>query len=225
MTDKDIIEKINIALRKTDNFFTSVDIVPESYKQMAHSNNGHDEFYYRNLWLHDKNHKIKPNQNMFSFNADEIEQYKIPSYVVGCSGRADMFAKYAQEIGLSDIFIIPCVKIENKGHQLSGHQIVAVKMSNGLQLLNPAGGVKNFNRAKIDFECKIGNKIDAMQHGTNDYIISAILTPKEHAQIDSYEKLKKIYNRVFIKRIFNNASIKIKNLFNIQKQFGGHEQI
>ena len=76
MTDKDIIEKINIALRKTDNFFTSVDIVPESYKQMAHSNNGHDEFYYRNLWLHDKNHKIKPNQNMFSFNAEEIEQYK-----------------------------------------------------------------------------------------------------------------------------------------------------
>ena len=197
MTDQEIIEKITKVLERLNEFFDSVDVIPESYRKLK-PEDAKDEFFYRNLWLNDKNHRFKPNQNMFSFNADEIEQYKIPSYVVGCSGRADLFAKYATEAGLKDedIRIVPCVKLSDVGKEhMNGHQIVAVKMSNGWQLLNPARGVNSFNRAKIDAKCEKNEIIDATNRGSKDYQIADILTTKEHAEIDSREKLESIYLR------------------------------
>ena len=213
MKDNQIIEKINTVLQKTNSFFEKIDTIPNAYISLGRQIGRQDNIYYRYLWLHDINHQIKPNQTMFSFNAEEIKKYKIPSYVVGCSGRADMFAKYAKEIGLEGVYIIPCVKIHNETKQLSGHQIIAVKMSHGLQLLNPACGNINFNRARINSVCKPGQKVDALQHGIENYIIAAILTPEQHEQIDSFDKLNAIYNRVFFKRIFTIATKKLKGLF------------
>ena len=130
MTDQQIIEKLDTVLQRVDDFFAAADVVPENYKQMKEQENSDDEFFYRNVWLRDKDHQIKPNQNMFSFSADEIDKYKIPSYVVGCSGRANLFAKYAKEAGIKDVYIIPCVYVPDIGKQnMNGHQIVAVKMS------------------------------------------------------------------------------------------------
>ena len=196
MTDQEIIEKATKVLVKLNNFFDSVDVIPESYKKLSQENNGDKEHFYRNLWLRDKNHRYKPNQNMFSFSADEIEKYKIPSYVVGCSGRADLFAKYAQEEGIKDVSIVPCVLLSDVGKEhLNGHQIVAVNMSYGLQLLNPARGANTFNRARIDAKCKKNEIIDALNHGSKDYQIADILTPEDHALIDSREKLEAVYLR------------------------------
>ena len=176
MPDQEIIDKVNSVLKDIGNFFDQANIIPESYKRMAERTGTTDEFFYRNLWLNDKNHKYKPNQNMFSFNANEIEKYRIPSYVVGCSGRANLFAKYAQEgknaISPTDIRIIPCIQISSIGTKpMHGHQIIAIKMSNGWQLINE--NKRDITNAKIDIgntniqdiNSIIGQDIDALNHG------------------------------------------------------------
>lgn len=197
MTDQQIIEKLDTVLKRVDDFFIFADVVPENYKQMKTQANSDDEFFYRNLWLHDAEHQIKPNQNMFSFSADEIDKYKIPSYVVGCSGRANLFAKYAKEAGIKDVYIVVSVYIPDIGkQQMNGHQIVAVKMSHGLQLLDPANGAYNFNRAKVDGNCKVNEIIDATSDGKKEYKIAAIMTQEEHEKLTSLEKLMDVYNRV-----------------------------
>lgn len=197
MTDQEIVERLDSVLKRVDDFFISADVIPENYKQMKAQANSNDEFFYRNLWLRDAEHQIKPNQNMFSFSADEIEEHKIPSYVVGCSGRANLFAKYAKEAGIKDVYIVVSVYIPDIGkQQMNGHQIVAVKMSHGLQLLDPANGAYNFNRAKIDGNCKLNEIIDATHQGTKEYKIAAIMTQKEHEKLTSREKLMEVYNRI-----------------------------
>ena len=133
----------------------------------------------------------------FFVSADEIDKYKIPSYVVGCSGRANLFAKYAKEAGIKDIYIVVSVYMPDIGKQhMNGHQIVAVKMSNGLQLLDPANGAYNFNRAKINGKCELNEMIDATHQGTKEYQIAAIMTQEEHEKLTSVEKLMEVYNRV-----------------------------
>ena len=197
MTDQEIVERLDGVLKRVDDFFISADVIPENYKQMKAQANSNDEFFYRNLWLHDAEHQIKPNQNMFSFSADEIDKYKIPSYVVGCSGRANLFAKYAKEAGIKDVYIVVSVYIPDIGkQQMNGHQIIAVKMSHGLQLLDPANGAYNFNRAKIDGNCELNEIIDATHQGTKEYQIAAIMTQDEHEKLISRKKLMEVYNRV-----------------------------
>lgn len=204
MPDQEIIDKVNSVLKDIGNFFDQANIIPESYKRMAERTGTTDEFFYRNLWLNDKNHKYKPNQNMFSFNADEIEKYRIPSYVVGCSGRANLFAKYAQEgknaISPTDIRIIPCIQISSIGTKpMHGHQIIAIKMSNGWQLINE--NKRDITNAKIDIgntniqdiNSIIGQDIDALNHGKPEFRVAAVLTPEEHLQINSSEKLQDVY--------------------------------
>lgn len=197
LTDQQIIERLDTVLKRVDDFFISADIIPENYKQMKIQENSSDEFFYRNLWLRDAKHQIKPNQNMFSFSADEIDKHKIPSYVVGCSGRANLFAKYAKEAGIKDVYIVVSVYIPDIGTQhMNGHQIIAVKMSNGLQLLDPANGAYNFNRAKINEKCELNEIIDATHHGAKEYQIAAIMTQEEHEKLISREKLMEVYSRV-----------------------------
>ncbi len=197
LTDQQIVERLDTVLKRVDDFFISADVIPENYKQMKEQANNNDEFFYRNLWLRDAKHQIKPNQNMFSFSADEIDKYKIPSYVVGCSGRANLFAKYAKEAGIKDVYIVVSVYTPDIGKQhMNGHQIIAVKMSNGLQLLDPANGAYNFNRAKIDGKCELNEIIDATHQGKKEYQIAAIMTQEEHEKLTSVEKLMEVYNRV-----------------------------
>lgn len=202
MTDEQIIEKINIALDNVAGFFDSVNVVPDSYKKMAEQSGTTDKFFYRNLWLNEKNHRYKPNQNMFSFNADEVDKYKIPSWVVGCSGRANLFVKYAVESGLKpeDICIIPCVRISTIGApHMDGHQIVAVKMSNGWQLINE--NRRDMSSARIDIgqrkvvqdiDSLVGQDIDALNNGEK-FRVAAVMSPEEHLQINSAEKLQDVY--------------------------------
>ena len=79
---------------------------------------------------------------------------------------------------------------------MNGHQIIAVKMSYGLQLLDPANGAYNFNRAKVEGNCKINEKIDALKKGKQDYQITAILTQEEHEKLTSRDKLMDVYKGV-----------------------------
>lgn len=219
MTDQQIIAKINYVLKKVDDFFNFADVIPEKYQRVKEQANSDEKFPYRILWLQDAEHQIKPNQNMFSFSADEIEKYKIPSYVVGCSGRANLFAKYANQAGIKDVFIVPCVKISDINKQkMNGHQIIAVKMSNGLQLLNPGRGIRDFNHAKLNGNCKLNEAIDALNHGKKEYQIAAVMTQEEHEKITTRQKLMEVYKRVKTSQL-KNAIQKIKEKITNSKIF------
>jgi hypothetical protein len=211
MTDQDIIKKLNRVAGRVTDFFNSVNVIPESYKKMKEREKiDDDEHFYRNLWLKDKNHKYKTNQNMFSFSADEIQEWQIPIYVVGCSGRAKMFAKYAQEEGLENVFIVPTVLISDIGKKnMRGHQIIAVKMSDGhWQLVNP--NKSSFSEGRINENFEFGKDIDALNRGIPEFRITVDkpLTPKEHDEIDSPEKLQAIY--AMKKHYFDSASKQTK---------------
>ena len=197
MTNEDIIAKINKILADVHKHFNDADKIwqdkfdknaPDKYKQ--------DKYGLRN-WLLDIYRQQTGNKhiNMFSSDAEEIIKLKIPSQVVGCSGRADLFAKYASEMGL-DVNIVAMVDIANKDKDRpNGHQIIAVKFPDGhQQLIDPGRGRETYEKAIIDGRCNVGEKISYNHRdGRTDYEITAILTPIEHAQIDSQEKLAQVY--------------------------------
>ena len=203
MTDEEIIAKINKILTKVHEHFNNADSfwqdkfdenAPEKYKQDRHG--------LRN-WLLDIYRQQTGNKhiNMFSFDAEEIIKLKIPSQVVGCSGRADLFAKYANEMDL-DVNIVAMVDIAEKDKDMpNGHQIIAVKFPDGSQqLIDPGRGRETYEKAVINGKCNVGEKISYNRRdGRTDYEITAILTPDTHAKIDSQEKLTKIYKNPQIK--------------------------
>ena len=98
----------------------------------------------------DSHPEIKSNPNMdpldfsFSLSADDIISKKIPMQVMGCTGVAKLFGKYADEEKL-DCFAVFSAKIkdlENKKKDkdaiVSGHQIIAVQFSDGVRMFDPA---------------------------------------------------------------------------------------
>ena len=198
MTDEEIIAKINKILTKVHDVFNQANThamrdfeeAPDKYKQ--------DEHGLRNWWLDNYRDKRKNEQiNMFSFNADDIIELKIPSKVVGCSGRADLFAKYANEMDL-DVNIVAMVRTDEKDKDMpNGHQIIAVKFPDGSQQLIDPGLAENYQAAKVKGNCALGTEI--IIPGQPKYEIRAILTPDTHAKIDSQEKLTQIYKNPQIK--------------------------
>ncbi len=151
--------------------------------------------------------------NNFSFNAGDILRENIPGSVVGCSGRADLFAKYAMEkygIPESDIRIVPMVDIKSqkdvhfkRTHKKvpDGHQIVAVRApQRGWYLIDPGRGRTTFDSMRISGpnDIDIRDMIGKQQKYNADriYRIADILSPAQHAEINTPEKLGAIYKQV-----------------------------
>ena len=191
MSNSEIIQKINECLILVHSHFDKADRdARHNAPDIAQS----EKFGIREYWLHEYR-KTSGHQyaNMFSFNADDILRNNIPSYVVGCSGRADLFAKYARECGL-DVSIVAMVDTASKKKYPDGHQIVAVKFPDGLHMIDPGGGRTTYERAQIKGQCNVGSKIYYnRREGQTEYKIAAILTPDEHAKVDHIEKLAAIY--------------------------------
>ncbi|MBQ8294273.1 MAG: hypothetical protein IJX89_02720 [Alphaproteobacteria bacterium] len=193
MLDSEIIKKINECLTLVHRHFDTAD---RDARHNAPDAAISEKFGIREWWLHEYR-KTSGNQyaNMFSFNADDILRNNIPSYVVGCSGRADLFAKYARECGL-DVRVVAMVDTASKKQYPDGHQIIAVKFPNGLHMIDPGGGRTTYERAQITGQCKVGAKVYYNRRdGQTEYKITAILTPDEHAQIDRIEKLADVYKQ------------------------------
>lgn len=182
--------------------------------EFFNSSNAANREKTRQQWL-DEYQTAHPDKkiNMFSFSADDILQENIPSSVVGCSGRADLFAKYAIEkygIPESDIKIVPMVDTKSqkdvyfkRTHKKvpDGHQIIAVKSpEQGWYLIDPGAGRTKFDRMRIagpeniNIKDKIGQIIK--YNAERVYRIADILSPTEHAKITSVEKLGEIYKQV-----------------------------
>ncbi len=183
-TDKDIIEKVNIVLEKIDKFFH--DIEPSLKNAISR-----DEYFEQHPEITD--HK---NFN-FSLSGDDIINQKIPYNAAGCTGRAKLFSKYAQEIGLKDFSIVATAKKEdiknkNSGKMIDGHQLVSINLSDGLHMIDPGKG-KTYEKAQIDGICKVGENIDAVGHNQKDYVISAVLEPSEYDNIKTYRQIETLY--------------------------------
>lgn len=209
-TDKDIIEKVNIVLKKIDDFFH--DIEPSLKNAISR-----DEYFEQHPEITD--HK---NFN-FSLSGDDIINQKIPYKAAGCTGRAKLFSKYAQEIGLKDFSIVATAKKEdiknkNSGKTINGHQLVSIKLSDGLHMIDPGKG-KTYEKAQIDGICKVGENIDAVGHNQKDYVISAILEPSEYDNIKTYEQMKRLYIGGAFKAGKNKIENRITDTQILQKLF------
>ena len=112
-------------------------------------------------------------------------------------------------IAESDIKIVPMVDIKSQRDVYlgrvrkkvpDGHQIVAVKSNAGWYMIDPGAGRKRFDTMRIsgpeniDIKDKIGKIVKYNTHRV--YRIADILTPDEHASINSLEKLGAVYKQV-----------------------------
>ena len=88
---------------------------------------------------------------------------------------------------------------------IDGHQLVAIKLSDGLHMIDPGKG-KTYEKAQIDGICKVGENIDAVGHNQKDYVISAILKPSEYDNIKTYKQMESLY----LQGSFNVGAGKIK---------------
>ena len=149
-----------------------------------------------------RQHNVSGTDWHFSLSADDIINQKIPRAVVGCTGIAKVFCKYATDAGL-DCVVLATARIENlngvaqdikegkKERIISGHQIIAVRDKNGqLRAFDP--GQKELKYIKS--EIKVGNIINFRFDGAVvPHVITAILTPAEYIKIDTYKKLRDVY--------------------------------
>ena len=216
-TDKDIIEKVNIVLKKIDDFFH--DIEPSLKNAISR-----DEYFEQHPEITD--HK---NFN-FSLSGGDIVEQKIPYNAAGCTGRAKLFSKYAQEkeIGLKDFSIVATAKKEdiknkNSGKMIDGHQLVAIKLSDGLHMIDPGKG-KTYDKAQIEGVCKVGEDIDAVGNNQKDYVISAILKPGKYDDIKTYEQMKRLYIIGTFKAGKNKIENRITNRQILQKLFQSEKE-
>lgn len=210
MTDKETIEKVNIVLEKIDKFFH--DIEPSLKNAISR-----DKYF-------EQHPEITAHKNFnFSLSGDDIVENKIPYNVAGCTGRAKLFSKYAKEIGLKDFDIVITAKKDdlknkNSNQMIDGHQLVAIKLSDGLHIIDPGAG-KTYEKAKIDGVCQVGENIDAVGNHQKDYVISAILEPNEYNDIKTYEQMKRLYVGGAFKAGKNKIENRIANTQILQKLF------
>lgn len=197
MKDEEIIEKTNTVLEKIDAFFHGLE---PSLKNAI----SRDDYFAQHPEIKDQ-----VNYN-FSLSADDIIKQQIPYNAAGCTGRAKLFSKYAKEVGLKDFSIVATVKQDdikskNSDQMIDGHQIIAIKLSDGLHMIDPGIG-KTYEKAKVDGICRVGENIDATGNNHKDHVISAILDPEEYDSIKTYEQMKNIY----LRGVYEAATNKLK---------------
>ena len=149
-----------------------------------------------------RQHNVSGTDWHFSLSADDIIEQRIPRAVVGCTGISKVFSKLATEAGLKHV-VLTTAREENlwdaeqdrksgkKERIISGHQIIAVYDENGnLHAFDP--GLKELRYIKS--EIQVGNIINFRFNGEIvPHLITAILTPREFAKVNTYQKLRDLY--------------------------------
>ena len=138
----------------------------------------------------------------FSLSADDIIKQNIPRAVAGCTGISKVFSKLATEAGLKHVVLTTARMADLNGAEqdrksgkkeriISGHQIIAVYDENGkLRAFDP--GRKELRYIKSDIQ--VGNIINFhFSVGVLPHLITAILTPQEFTEVNTYKKLRDLY--------------------------------
>ena len=210
MTDKEILDKVDVVLKELDEFAGKID---SDMKKMSRPE--YMEKY------------TEKNTQHFAFSAQEIYDNKIPFKVIGCTGIAKLFSFFARQKGLPQdvFFIVPTVKIDDliNGEHLNGHQIAAVKLSDGQYHLFDPGAGNTFESAEIKTkgQAVITSAIDAQYSGKLEYMITDFMNPDDFDKVDSYQKLENIYKnkqvlrwRSFVRGQTNIDKIVYKSIVN-----------
>ena len=134
----------------------------------------------------------------FSLSADDIIKQKIPRAVAGCTGISKVFSKLATEAGLKHVVLTTARIVDLNGAEqdrkdgkkervINGHQIIAVYDEKGnLRAFDQLGYIKS--------EIKVGNIINFYFGGeVVSHRITAILTPQEFTEVNTYKKLRDLY--------------------------------
>lgn len=202
MNDQEKILKIQEVLKKVDQTFKD-SILPDISRQD-----------------YIKEHNIKTGIDYsFSLSADDIIKNKISRKVVGCTGIAKVFSKFAKDIWLESYVVSTArledwkqAKIYDKKHEkrniINGHQIIGVKFSDGIKVFDPTRSKLTFIKGDIT----IGGIIKSIGDAGPDYLISAISTSDDFSQVSSYQNIANIYTSGNI----NDNSFKIKPKTNIK---------
>ena len=215
MTDQEIIEKIDTVLKKLHKFFREIEPEAESIQK-----NGikRSEYFNQHPEFDDDAKSDFP----FSLKPQNIIDEKLPFHVAGCTGRARLFSYYAEQIGLKDFYVVLTARISdlekyaNKqlAGQIWGHQLIAVKLTGSLHpdhlcLIDP-GRSDSFNTARLPYDCVVNGNIN---YSGEPYTISAIFTPEQYDNIDSYAKIKDVYlsSKTARKILLNTATKEMEN--------------
>ncbi len=205
MNDQEKILKIQEVLKK----------VEQTFNNAVHPGISRQDYI--------EEHNIKTGINYsFSLSADDIIKNKIPRKVVGCTGIAKVFSKFAKDTGL-ECYVVSTARLEDwkqakindKKHKkrniINGHQIIGVEFSDGIKVFDPARPKLTF----IEGNIIIGEIIKSIGNAGPDYLISSISMPDNFAQVNSYQNIANIYTSGNM----NDDSFKIKPKKNAQFKF------
>lgn len=132
----------------------------------------------------------------FSLTPEQIISNKIPAQVIGCTGIAKLFCKLATDRELK-VFVVCTAKFDdwmaakqdNNKTINNGHQLNAVEIDGILRVFDAGRRRVHF----IDTNLKPGSLIDALQKGTTDYLLTAVVPGKQFLHMDTYQKLCNLY--------------------------------
>ena len=149
----------------------------------------------RNRREYMERHEVAGLDWRFGLTPEQIIEQKIPANVIGCTGRAKLFCKLAQERGLK-VFVVCTAKYDDwaavkKGENktINGHQINAVEINGKLMVFDAGRRKLKF----IDTNLKPGIFIDAMDNGNLDYMVSVVVPGDTFQHVNTHQKLRNLY--------------------------------
>ncbi len=132
---------------------------------------------------------------------------KVGRGTIGCTGTAKLFCTLAKKAGLNCSVVLTAdynswEEAKQSGDPnkvINGHQLIAVEMSDGLHIFDPAHkeGRPDYGPGYVEERptkfkdlgpAEVGDYI-----GLKDHFVTAILTPEEFEKVDSYDKLGNLY--------------------------------
>ena len=132
----------------------------------------------------------------FGLNAEQIIENKIPPRVIGCTGIAKLFCKLAADRGIHAFVICTArfddwmaARADSTKTISNGHQLNAIEIDGKLRVFDAGRRRVHF----IETTLTPGSFIDALQHGTPDYILTAVISGDEFSRMDTYQKLSNLY--------------------------------
>ena len=132
----------------------------------------------------------------FGLTPEQIIKNKIPVNVIGCTGIAKLFCKLAKGKGLNSFVVCTArfddwmaAKQDSQQKIRNGHQLNAIEIDGVLRVFDAGRRRVHF----IETNLKPGTFIDALQRGTRDYILTAVIPDTEFLHMDTYQKLSNLY--------------------------------
>lgn len=154
---------------------------------------------------------------------EDLLDKKMGRGTIGCTGTAKVFCALAEKAGLKcSVVLTADYNSWNEAKQsgdpdkvISGHQLIAVEMSDGMHIFDP--GYKEGNvtygpgyveerptKFKDLGAAEVGDFVDMPR--MKNHFVTAILTPEEFNKVDSYDKLGNLYKSGDM----NDSSFKIE---------------